>query len=38
VTPDGERFLLTKLPGERLLPRIVVGLNWLEELRARVPR
>jgi serine/threonine-protein kinase len=38
VTPDGERFLLTKLPGDRPLPRIMVVLNWLEELRARVPR
>jgi serine/threonine-protein kinase len=38
VTPDGQRFLLTKLPGERLQPRIMVVLNWFEELRARVPR
>jgi serine/threonine-protein kinase len=38
VTPDGERFLLTKLPGEQPRPRIMVVLNWFEELRARVPR
>jgi serine/threonine-protein kinase len=38
VTPDGERFLLTKLPGEQPRPRIVVVLNWFEELRAKVPR
>ena len=38
VTPDGERFLLTKLPGEQARPRIMVVLNWFEELRARVPR
>jgi serine/threonine-protein kinase len=38
VTPDGERFLLTKLPVDQPLPRIVVVLNWFEELRARVPR
>jgi hypothetical protein len=38
VTPDGERFLLTKLPGEQPEPRIVVVLNWFEELLAKVPR
>ena len=38
VTPDGQRFLLTKVPGERPQPRIMVVLNWFEELRARVPR
>jgi serine/threonine-protein kinase len=38
VTPDGQRFLLTKLPGEQLRPRIMVVLNWFEELRAKVPR
>jgi eukaryotic-like serine/threonine-protein kinase len=38
VTPDGQRFLLTKLPGERPRPRIMVVLNWSDELRARVPR
>ena len=38
VTPDGERFLLTKLPGEQPRPRIVVVLNWFEELLAKVPR
>jgi serine/threonine-protein kinase len=38
VTPDGERFLLTKLPGEQPRPRVMVVLNWFEELRAKVPR
>jgi Tol biopolymer transport system component len=38
VTPDGERFLMTKVPGERPPPRIVVVLNWFEELRSKVPR
>jgi serine/threonine-protein kinase len=38
VTPDGQRFLLTKLPGERLQPRIRVVLNWYDELRAKVSR
>jgi serine/threonine-protein kinase len=38
VTPDGERFLLTKLPGERPRPRIMIVLDWFDELRARVPR
>jgi len=38
VTPDGERFLLTKLPGEQPRPRIVVVLNWFDELRTKVPR
>ena len=37
VTPDGERFLLTRRAGERLFPRVVVVLDWFEELRARVP-
>jgi len=38
VTPDGQRFLLTKRPGEQPPPRIIVVLNWLDELRAKVPR
>ena len=38
VTPDGERFLMTRLSGEQPQPRIVVVLNWFEELRAKVPR
>jgi serine/threonine-protein kinase len=38
VTPDGERFLLTKLPVEQPRPRIVVVLNWFDELRTNVPR
>jgi serine/threonine-protein kinase len=38
VTPDGERFLMTKLPGEQPQPRIEVVLNWFEELRAKVPQ
>jgi hypothetical protein len=38
VTRDGERFLLIKLPRDRPRPRIVVVLNWFDELRAKVPR
>jgi hypothetical protein len=38
VTPDGERFLMTRLPGEPAQPRVVVVLNWFDELRAKVPR
>ena len=38
VTPDGERFLMTKQPGEQARPRITVVLNWFTELRAKVPR
>jgi serine/threonine-protein kinase len=38
VTPDGQRFLLTRLPGERPQPRVMVVLNWFEDLRAKVPR
>jgi len=38
VTPDGERFLMTKLPDAQPRPRIVVILNWFDELRAKVPR
>lgn len=37
VTPDGERFLMTKLPPVQARARIAVVLNWFDELRARVP-
>jgi eukaryotic-like serine/threonine-protein kinase len=37
VTPDGERFLMTKLPPVQPRPRVAVVLNWFDELRARVP-
>ena len=37
VTADGERFLLTKLPGAQPRPRVMVVLNWTEELKQRVP-
>jgi hypothetical protein len=37
VTPDGERFLMTKLPSEAPQPRIVMVLNWFDELRAKAP-
>jgi serine/threonine-protein kinase len=36
VTPDGQRFLMTKVPGEQRLPRVLVVLNWFEELRAKM--
>jgi serine/threonine-protein kinase len=38
VTPDGERFLMTKLPVSRPVPRVAVVLNWFDELRERVRR
>jgi Tol biopolymer transport system component len=38
VTPDGEPFLMTRLSGEQRQPRIVVVLNWFNELRAKVRR
>jgi serine/threonine-protein kinase len=38
VTPDGERFLLTKLAGEQAQPRVMVVLHWFAELCAKVPR
>jgi hypothetical protein len=38
VTPDGTRFLMMKLPDDQARPRIMVVLNWFEELRAKVPR
>jgi serine/threonine-protein kinase len=38
VTPDGQRFLFTRLPPVRSRPRVVMVLNWFDELRARVPR
>jgi len=38
VSPDGERFLLTRVPGDRPRPRVAVVLNWFDELRQRVPR
>jgi hypothetical protein len=37
VTPDGERFLLARLPTDRPQPRITVVLNWFEELLAKAP-
>jgi serine/threonine-protein kinase len=37
VSSDGERFLMTRLPAEPPRPRITVVLNWLDELRAKVP-
>jgi Tol biopolymer transport system component/tRNA A-37 threonylcarbamoyl transferase component Bud32 len=37
VTPDGERFLLTKRPGEQARPSVTIVLNWTEELKQRVP-
>jgi serine/threonine-protein kinase len=38
VSPDGDRFLMTRLPAQRDRPRIVVVLNWFDELKAKVPR
>jgi hypothetical protein len=38
VTADGQRFLMIKDPSDRTqsLPRIVVVLNWTEELKTSV--
>ena len=38
VSRDGERFLLTRIPGDRPRPRIAVVLNWFDELREKVAR
>jgi eukaryotic-like serine/threonine-protein kinase len=35
---DGERFLMTKLPTGLPEPRVMVVVNWFDELRAKVPR
>ena len=41
VTPDGQQFLMIKaianVDQASTLPSMVVVLNWLEELKARVP-
>jgi Tol biopolymer transport system component len=43
VTADGQRFLMsaallpTGEPGARMLPKVVVVQNWIEELKERVP-
>jgi len=37
VTSDGERFLMSKRPDPPARPRIVVVLNWFDELKAKVP-
>jgi serine/threonine-protein kinase len=37
VTPDGQRFLMVRRPEQdRSLERVVVVLNWLEEVKSRV--
>jgi hypothetical protein len=37
ATPDGERFILVKRPPELQARRMNVVLNWLDELRVKVP-
>ena len=37
VSLDGQRFLMIKAAGTDQAPRMVVVLNWLEELKARLP-
>jgi Tol biopolymer transport system component len=37
ATPDGEHFFLVKLPPELQARQIKVVLNWLDELRVKVP-
>ena len=37
VSPDGQRFLMIKASGTEQAPSMVVVLNWLEELKAKLP-
>ena len=37
VSPDGQQFLMIKAAGTEQAPSIVVVLNWLEELKAKLP-
>ena len=37
VSPDGQRFLMIKAVGTEQAPTMVVVLNWLEELKAKLP-
>jgi serine/threonine-protein kinase len=37
VSPDGQRFLFVKEDSNSLAPEIVVVLDWLEELKAKIP-
>jgi len=37
VAPDGQRFLMIKAAGTEQAPSMVVVLNWLEELKAKLP-
>jgi len=37
VSPGGQRFLMIKAAGSEQAPSIVVVLNWLEELKAKLP-
>jgi len=37
VSPDGQRFLMIKAAGTEQAPSMVVVLNWLEELKAKLP-
>jgi len=37
VTPDGQRFLMTKLPSGPTQPCVVVVLNWFAQLKEKVP-
>jgi serine/threonine-protein kinase len=38
VSRDGQRFLMTKLASGLPDPRVMVVVNWFDELRAKVPR
>ena len=37
VSPDGQRFLMIKAAGGEQAPSMVVVLNWLEELKTKLP-
>ncbi len=36
ISPDGQRFLMFKAAGADQAPSMVVVLNWLEELKAKL--
>ncbi len=40
ISPDGERFLMSKIESNQRVPslQINVVLNWFEELKRRVPK
>ena len=37
LSPDGQRFLMIKAAGTEQAPTMVVVLNWLAKLKAKLP-